>query len=258
MFRKKAFLLFTGLIVPFINVSADDVVNDDLIANQSLCIGQDCTNGEVFDFSTIILKENNLQIYFNDTSNSGSFPSNDWKIIINDSANGGEEYFAIEDVTNDNKLFKIKPDGNISMGLELSSTFNLSSSGDLYIKGTLSDSSDINLKENITPIDPTVILQKIETLPISIWNYKENKNKEKHIGSMAQDFYKAFEFGPDDKHIAPKDAAFVAMAGVQELLIKLKQKDKEIEALKKSVERLEKIFINLDMKKEEETPALNK
>lgn len=259
MFGQKNLILLSALLLPFTHVSADQIVLDDQIVQQSLCVGTDCINGEVFDFSTIILKENNLRIYFNDTSSSGTFPKNDWSIVINDSANGGKEYFAIEDSTNSNKLFQVSPDGNISMGLELENTFQLSSSGDLYIKGTLSDSSDVNLKENITPIDAKKILQKIEKLPISIWNYKGNKNKDKHIGAMAQDFYQSFQFGPDNLHIAPKDAAFVAMVGVQELSTKLKEKDKEIEKLKISIKKLEQILTNMDGEKNgEKIPSLNK
>ena len=38
-----------------------------------------------FGFDTIVLKENNLRIFFDDTSTSASFPRNDWRIIANDS-----------------------------------------------------------------------------------------------------------------------------------------------------------------------------
>jgi len=218
---------------------ADQVINDDLIVVQSECVGQDCVNGEVFDFSTIRLKENNLRIDFIDTSNSSSFPTNDWQITINDSANGGESYFSVDDVTGGKKLFKVSPDGSVAMGANLASTFSLSPSGDVVILGTLSDSSDVNLKENIHPVDNTVVLNKISKLPISTWNYIGNKTDDVHIGAMAQDFYSAFEYGPDNLHIAPKDAAFVAMVGVQELVSELKMRDEKIEALQKRVNELE-------------------
>jgi hypothetical protein len=78
-------------------VSADEVIWDDLIANMSLCVGQDCFNGEEFEFDSIRLKENNLRQMFEDTSSSAEFPTNDWQIKINDSENGGESYFAILD-----------------------------------------------------------------------------------------------------------------------------------------------------------------
>ena len=79
--------------------SADQVVLDDQIVTQSLCVGQDCVNGESFGFDTIRVKENNVRINFDDTSNSASFPQNDWRIVANDSSNGGANRFSIEDAT---------------------------------------------------------------------------------------------------------------------------------------------------------------
>ncbi len=81
---------------------------DDVIVNGSICVGQDCNNGENFGFDTGRYKENNLRIHFDDTSNSASFPSNDWRISINDSSNGGASYFAVEDATAGNVPFRIE------------------------------------------------------------------------------------------------------------------------------------------------------
>lgn len=87
---------------------ADQVFTDDVIVDGSLCVGQDCVNGESFGFDTIRLKENNLRIGFNDTSNSASFPSNDWEITINDSGNGGANYFGITDSTSGRVPFRVE------------------------------------------------------------------------------------------------------------------------------------------------------
>ncbi len=76
----------------------DQVINDDLIVDGSACVGSDCVNGESFGFDTLRLKENNLRIKFQDTSNSASFPSTDWQITANDSANGGANKFSIDDI----------------------------------------------------------------------------------------------------------------------------------------------------------------
>ncbi|MFK7804525.1 MAG: tail fiber domain-containing protein [Anaerolineae bacterium] len=87
---------------------ADQQILDDLIVDGSACIGQDCNNGESFGFDTIRLKENNLRIKFQDTSNSASFPSNDWTIVANDSSNGGNNYLAFEDTTAGTKPFLVE------------------------------------------------------------------------------------------------------------------------------------------------------
>ena len=79
------------------NSQSAQVFVTDIVVQGSACIGFDCVNGENFGADTIRLKENNLRIHFNDTSNSGSFPTRDWRIVINDSTNGGSNYFGIED-----------------------------------------------------------------------------------------------------------------------------------------------------------------
>ncbi len=79
-------------------MTEDQVILDDLIVDGSACIGQDCVNGESFGFDTVRLKENNLRIKFQDTSNSASFPTNDWQITANDSSNGGANKFSIDDI----------------------------------------------------------------------------------------------------------------------------------------------------------------
>lgn len=86
----------------------DQVILDDLIVDGSACIGMDCINGESFGFDTIRLKENNLRIRFMDTSNSASFPSNDWQITANDSTNGGQNKFSIDDIDSGRTPFTIE------------------------------------------------------------------------------------------------------------------------------------------------------
>ncbi len=81
---------------------------DDVIITGSLCVGFDCADGESFGFDTIILKEHNLRIYFNDTSYTASYPTNSWRITINDSTNGGASYFSIDDVDDGTSIFKVE------------------------------------------------------------------------------------------------------------------------------------------------------
>lgn len=76
---------------------ADEVINDDLIVVGSECLGFDCNLDEEFSFSTLLMKENNLRVFFRDTSTSASFPANDWEIIANDSANGGASFLGFAD-----------------------------------------------------------------------------------------------------------------------------------------------------------------
>ena len=77
----------------------DQVILDDLIVDGSACIGTDCVNGESFGFDTLRFKEVNLRLHFQDTSSSPGYPSNDWRIVVNDTNNGGLNRFSIEDTT---------------------------------------------------------------------------------------------------------------------------------------------------------------
>jgi hypothetical protein len=86
----------------------DQVIVDDLIVQGSGCFGFDCSNGESFGFDTVRLKENNLRIKAQDTSNSASFPTNDWQITFNDSSNGGANKFSIDDIDGGRTPFTIE------------------------------------------------------------------------------------------------------------------------------------------------------
>lgn len=104
----SAVAISLGLLIAMPATTRADVVHvDDTIVQGSLCVGFDCVNGENFGFDTMRLKENNLRIHFDDTSSSGSFPRNDWRIVVNDSSNGGASYFSVEDSTAGRTPFRI-------------------------------------------------------------------------------------------------------------------------------------------------------
>jgi hypothetical protein len=98
--EKISGILVSVALLAILGISstqADEVVFDDLIVDGSACIGLDCVEGQDFSFSTLILQENNLRVFLNDTSTSASFPANDWEIIANDSANGGDSFLGFAD-----------------------------------------------------------------------------------------------------------------------------------------------------------------
>lgn len=92
------------------------VFNMDVLVNGSLCVGFDCGSFQTFGFDTLRLRENNLRIHFDDTSSVGSFPNNDWRLVANDSANGGANRFSIEDATTARTVFTLEagaPDNSL-------------------------------------------------------------------------------------------------------------------------------------------------
>ncbi len=90
--------------------SVQATFNEDLHVVGSLCVGTDCSEPETWGYDVLRLKENNLRLHFDDTSSTSSFPANDWRLVINDTADGGANYFAVEDATALRTPFKIMAD----------------------------------------------------------------------------------------------------------------------------------------------------
>ncbi len=407
---QKRALYTLGALLPATLLQAAQVFTQDVVVQGSLGVGIDTNNGESFGFDTIRLKENNLRIHFDDTSGSASFPQNDWRLVANDTGNGGSNYLGIEDstagripfrveagapahalyveadgdvgiktdnpvvdlhvvegntptlrleqdgsdgftaqtwdlagneanffirdVTNGSRLsFRIRPsapessidiaaDGDVGMGtgspgaalhvrranatadplLTLenngavslvmdnkssastwSSTvdnsgnmvmtqegtnatytfdgtgalaidvpggfgtqniFNLDSSGNLTIRGALTDSSDMNLKEGFADVDAEEILEKVANIPMQYWRYKGEDVT--HMGPMAQDFYAKFKLGQGETTISKPDADGVALAAIQALYKQSQSKDVEINELKSENELLEQRLQRLE------------
>jgi hypothetical protein len=139
----QAATLLLGATLMGGNAAADFVIADDLIVQGSTCTGFDCVNGEVFNFDTLILKENNLRIFFNDTSVSPGFPPNDWRLIANDSGSGGANFFAIEDATAARQVFRVDA-GAPSNSLYVASTGNVG-------VGTAAPALDVSIRTGDTP-----------------------------------------------------------------------------------------------------------
>ena len=100
-------IAFASLFVLAPHLHGAQVITQDLLVQGSIGLGIDIGSSQSFGFDTIRLKENNLRIHFDDTSASGSFAANDWRIVINDSDNGGANYFAIEDSTANKQVFRV-------------------------------------------------------------------------------------------------------------------------------------------------------
>lgn len=97
--------------------------------------------------------------------------------------------------------------------------------------GVWTNASDRFKKEHFETLDNNEVLDKIGQLPISRWNYKGLP--EQHIGPVAQDFYRIFHVGMDDKTISTIDPSGIALAGIQGLYVKWKaseQRTLELEA----------------------------
>lgn len=373
MNRISTLILAAVSITATAPAMAQIVHNGDVSTVGSQCVGQDCANSESYGFDTLRLKENNLRIHFDDTSNTASFAANDWRIVANDSANGGANFLAVEDATagrriatftagapanslfvnsqgnmglgtatpvveihsvdgntptlrleqdgtsgftpqtwdvagneagffvrdvnhgsslpfrilpeSDTNFLTISPDGlNVGDGTTADATlhvrrsqdaqllvqnthtsflpktllklsnhgnvkfeleevnsgvgwaftnsgtdfrisrqgsgeieFLMSNSGDLTIAGALTENSDVNAKQAFVTLEPEAVLEKLEALPITQWQYKDAPGVN-HVGPMAQDFHAAFGLGKSATGISTLDTAGIALAGIKALI----------------------------------------
>jgi Chaperone of endosialidase len=178
---------------------------------------------------------------------------------------GNSELSVVADFTSGN----ISTDGNITAGGSVTAGFinvgngvSLNGNGNVQAGNIQAQSaqfsgnvqaqsftttSDRNTKEQFRPVNARAILARVASLPIETWNFKQDDCGVQHIGPMSQDFYAAFQVGPDDKHIATVDAdgvAFAAIQGLNEIVqeqnAELAAKAKEIGALEKRLDQIEK------------------
>jgi hypothetical protein len=120
----------------------------------------------------------------------------------------------------------------------------INESGDLDVHnnitagGTVTGSSDRNIKENFKNVSHQDILDRVADIEILEWNYISDKDEIRHIGPMAQDFHAAFGMGIDNKHISMVDMDGIALASIKALNEKVEDKNAEITALKAQNEEL--------------------
>jgi hypothetical protein len=102
-------------------------------------------------------------------------------------------------------------------------------------------------KENFRNVDGEDVLTKLRAVPVLHWNYIDEGKQVKHIGPMAQDWYKAFKIGVDDISIGMLDEGGVAIAAskaldkrTRDLQRQITQRDAKIASLEARLERLEK------------------
>ena len=143
--------------------------------------------------------------------------------------------------TSRNQTWAIRTDRNGSSNFEISllgsggNEFILSSGGNLTLRGTLQQNSNVHDKTGIVPVDGVQVLARVQALPVSTWRYKTAPTVE-HLGPMAQDFYAAFGLGDDETKLAPGDMAGVALAAIQQQQKLIEQLQAQVRALQHTVQ----------------------
>jgi hypothetical protein len=103
--------------------------------------------------------------------------------------------------------------------------------------GVWTNASSIDLKTNFIGLTNEWIFNKIKSINVSKWTYKDTD--EVHIGPTSEEFAKAFNTGAgSDKFISTIDVSGVALRGVQGLIDRDESQAEEISELKSEIEQL--------------------
>lgn len=91
-----------------LKATTDVTYTDDVVIRGSLAVGDEAVTNQNFGANTVILQENNVRLHFDDTSDTGNFPANDWTLVANDMHEGGLNYFSIFDATCGRSIFTLE------------------------------------------------------------------------------------------------------------------------------------------------------
>jgi hypothetical protein len=137
-----------------------------------------------------------------------------------------------------------------SFGLPTTDTGNAIQVGDdttngngasLTSAGVWTNASSILFKTNFIELDNDWILDKINSISVKKWDYK-NTN-ETHIGPTSEEFITTFGVGNgnDTSHLGTIDVSGVALRGVQALIDKIEFQKEEIDTLKSELDTLKNL-----------------
>lgn len=102
------------------------------------------------------------------------------------------------------------------------SEFIVSANGDGKFVGKSYATEHVNTssrayKADFRDVQEKQVLDRLASLPISSWRYKNQMESERHIGPMAEDFRAAFDLG-DGRTISTVDANGIALTAIKALI----------------------------------------
>ena len=107
--------------------------------------------------------------------------------------------------------------------------------------GVFNCTSSRTTKENLLVVNGADVLSRLNGIEVSTWNYISEGRRVRHMGPMAEDFFKAFQLGTGNTSIGLQDLTGVSLAAIKELNRKtdeLRQKTTEVEQLRGEVNQL--------------------
>ncbi len=88
--------------------------------------------------------------------------------------------------------------------------------------GSWTSLSDRHAKDRVRPVSGRTVLRKVASLPVRTWSYKAQPRRIRHMGPMAQAFYRRFGLGETNRGIDDVDAQGVALSALRGAAHRLK------------------------------------
>lgn len=110
--------------------------------------------------------------------------------------------------------------------------------------GVFNCTSSRSTKENFLAVNGSEVLSQLKGIEVSSWNYISEGQKVRHMGPMAEDFFKAFQLGTGNTSIGLQDLTGVSLAAIKELdqrTNELRHKTAEVEQLREQVNQLRQV-----------------
>jgi hypothetical protein len=108
--------------------------------------------------------------------------------------------------------------------------------------GVFNCTSSRYTKENFSLVNGADVLSRLRGIDVSTWNYITEARNVRHMGPMAEDFYKAFQLGTGNTSIGLQDLTGVSLAAIKEL----DKRTAEVERLREQVNQLEQRLATLE------------
>jgi hypothetical protein len=115
--------------------------------------------------------------------------------------------------------------------------------------GVFNCTSSRATKENFVFVNGGDVLSRLRNIQVSTWNYIAEGRTVRHMGPMAEDFYKAFELGTGNTSIGVQDLTGVSLAAIKELDQRtdaLQQKTVEVEQLRQELNQMRQVNSELE------------
>jgi Chaperone of endosialidase len=93
----------------------------------------------------------------------------------------------------------------------------LDTGGNVICTGTFSQLSDRRAKRDLRAVTSVRVAREVASLPITTWSYRNGSPSVRHMGPMAQAFWRTFHIGAGSTSIDTIDEGGVALAGIKGL-----------------------------------------